>query len=105
MPISDSTYLGLEARGTTGSTLAKSAILSLVLVLAQYPISRLDSGESNVRLADTVETLSEPFFSQATEMDLLLEMNRVYDDLLRNQIELDIDSKRTLYSNLWDLYT
>ena len=105
MAISDSTYLGLEARGTAGSTIVKSAmILSLALVLAQYPVSRFDSEESSVRLAGTDETLANPFTLQATEMELLLEMNRIYDNLLSNQVDLDIDSKRALYSNLWDLY-
>jgi hypothetical protein len=105
MAISDSTYLGFEARGTTGSTIMKSAALTLAIVLAQYPISRLDSGESSIRLAGTEETLARPLMLQTTEMDLLLEMNRVYNDLLGNQVDLDIDSKRVLYSNLWDLYT
>lgn len=105
MTISDSTYLGLEARGTTGSTVMKSAALTLAIVLAQYPVSRLDAGESTVRLAGTEETLAVPFTLQTTEMDLLLEMNRVYNELLGNQVDLDIDSKRVLYSNLWDFYT
>lgn len=104
MAISDSTYLGFEARGTAGSTIVKSAILSLALVLAQYPVSRFELGESSVRFAGTDETLAETFMFQATEMDLLLEMNRIYEDLFRNQVELDADSKRALYSNLWDLY-
>ena len=104
MAISDSTYLGLEARGTAGSTIVKSAILSLALVLAQYPVSRFDSGEGSVRLAGTEETLARSFTLQATEIELLLEMNRIYDDLLSNQVDLDIDAKRALYSNLWDLY-
>lgn len=104
MAISDSTYLGLDARGTAGSTIVKSAILSLALILAQYPVSRSDSGEGSVRLAGTEETLAGSFTLRATEMELLLEMNRIYDDLLSNQVDLDIDAKRALYSNLWDLY-
>jgi hypothetical protein len=105
MAISDSTYLGLEARGTAGSTIVKSAVLSLALVLSQYPLPRLDSGENGVRLAGTEETCGVSFLLQASEMELLFEMNRIYDDLLKNQVELDVDSKRTLYSNLWDFYT
>lgn len=105
MAISDSTYLGLEARGTAGSTIVKSAVLSLALVLAQYPVSRFDSGDSRVRLAGTEETIARSFTTlRATELELLSEMNRIYDDLLGDQVELDIDAKRTLYSNLWDLY-
>lgn len=104
MAISDSTYLGLEAQGTAGSTIVKSAILSLALVLAQYPVSRCDSGESRVRLAGTEETLGRSFTLQTTEIELLSEMNRIYADLLSDQVDLDIDAKRALYSNLWDLY-
>jgi len=104
MAISDSTYLGLEARGTAGSTIVKSAILSLALVLAQHPVPSFESGESSVRLAGTEETLAKSFTLQATEMEMLLEMNRIYDDLLSNQVDLDLAAKRALYSNLWDLY-
>lgn len=105
MAISDSTYLGLEARGTAGSTLVKSAVLTVALVLSQYPLPRLGSEENNIRLAGTEETCAVPDRLQARDVELAVEMNRIYDDLLRNQIELDIDSKQTLYSHLWDLYT
>ena len=105
MAISDSTYLGLEAQGTAGSTIVKSAILSLVIVLAQYPVFRFDSGESGVQLGGTEESLARPFSLQATDFELLLEMNRVYDELLRSQVDLDIEAKRALYSNIWDLYS
>jgi hypothetical protein len=104
MAITDSTYLGLEARGTAGSTIVKSAILSFALVLAQHPVLNFESGESNVRLTGTEETLAKSFVLQATEMEMLLEMNRIYDDLLGNQVDLDLVAKRALYSNLWDLY-
>ena len=105
MAILDSTYCALEARGTTGSTIVKSALLGLVIALAQYPAPRVDSGESRVRLGGTEETFTVPFILQVTEMDLLVEMSRVHNAILENQVELDIDSKRVLYSNLWDLYT
>lgn len=36
---------------------------------------------------------------------LIIQINRVYEELLKNQIELDPDAKKALYSNLWDLYT
>jgi hypothetical protein len=105
MPISDSAYLGLEARGTAGSTIIQSAILTLAIALAQHPVSRLDSGESTIRLVGTEESLTQSFLLQPTEMEWLLEMNRIYDDLLKNQVELDIEAKQALYSNLWDLYS
>jgi hypothetical protein len=109
MAISDSTYLGLEARGTAGSSTVKSAmnsaLLTLAVVLTQYPLPVSDSGESRVELGGTEETLARPFGLQATDFEVLQEMNRVYDELLKNQVELDIKAKRALYSNLWDLYT
>lgn len=105
MTISDSRCRELEARGTAGSTLAKTALLSLVLVLAQYaaPLRELDL--SRVQLIRTAGTVSEPSSLQINEMDIFEQINRVYDDLLVNQVELDAESKRVLYANLWDLYT
>lgn len=105
MTISDPTYLGLEAKGTAGSTFVKSTILSLAIVLAQHPVPRLDFGESTIRFAGTEDSLTRSFLLEPTDLALLLEMNRFYEDLLKNQLELDIEAKKALYSNLWELYS
>lgn len=37
--------------------------------------------------------------------DLVQELTRIYHDLLDNRVELDRESKRVLYENLWNLYS
>jgi len=74
-------------------------------MLAQHsgPLREVDV--SGIRLVRTGGTVSQPISLQISELDIFNEINRLYDDLLRNQIELDPDSKHALYANLWDLYT
>lgn len=95
----------LEARGTTGSTLIATTALSLALLLAQYSYSPVTVDDRNVKFALTEGTVSQPLSLRLSEMDLFDQINRLYDDMLKNQVELDADSKRALYKNLWDLYT
>jgi hypothetical protein len=39
-----------------------------------------------------------------SETQLLGQIGRVYEELLRNQVELDSEAAEILYSNLWDMY-
>jgi|GEM_PF-3720766 len=105
MTISELQNQQLEARGTTGSAFVKTAALSLALILSQQSVPHREDDSAVVRQTLTHGTLSHPLSLQITELDVFAQMNRVYDDLLRNQVELDSESQRALYSNLWDLYT
>ena len=95
----------LEARGTAGSTLVRTAALSLALLIAQHSLPQRDVDSSGIRLTGTEGTVLQPMALQINELDVFSQVNRVYDDLLRNQVELDAESKHALYANLWDLYT
>lgn len=95
----------LEARGTTGSTLIATTALSLALLFAQYSYSPVTVDDRDVKFALTEGTVLQPLSLRLSEMDLFDQINRLYDDMLKNQVELDADSKRALYKNLWDLYT
>jgi hypothetical protein len=105
MTISESKTRELEARGTTGSTIARTAALGLALIIAQHSLPHRDVTPGAIKLTGTEGTISQPMALQINELDVFSQINRVYDDLLRNQVELDSDSKRALYTNLWDLYT
>jgi hypothetical protein len=50
----------------------------------------------------TVHTV-EVTVASASE-DLMTEIDRIYDYLRERRVDLDDDSYRLLYSNLWDLY-
>ena len=39
-----------------------------------------------------------------TFFNVFSQINRIYDDLLQNQVVLDPEAKRALYTDLWDLY-
>ena len=104
MTISDSKNLELEARGTSGSTLIATAAISLALVLAQHDYAKRDIGLNGLRFSHTDGTVSLPSSLEISEMDIFRQISRVYDELLSNQIELDVESRQVLYKNLWDLY-
>lgn len=38
------------------------------------------------------------------DWDLVKALNRIYEDLFANQVNLDTDTREILYANLWDLY-
>ena len=94
-----------EARGTQGSTLVRTTALSVVLALAQYSSPVVSIDHTRIEVRRTEGTISQPRSFQLDEFDLFNQINRVYNDLLRNQIDLDSESKRAFYVNLWDLYT
>src|SRR2546428_88930 len=106
MMISTTKTRELAAYGTAGSTLMATT-LGLTLFIAQHStfpaIFPAENEKSRIQPAGTKGTVSISL--QLTELDVFKQINRVYDLLLKNQVELDIDSKRALYSNLWNLYS
>ncbi len=92
-----------EGRNTSGSTVLTTAALGLALFFANYGL--IPTPNETIKLSKTEGTLAELFSLQITERDVFTQLNRVYEDLLRNQMELDPEAKRVLYANLWDLYT
>jgi hypothetical protein len=102
MTISESKLSEIEVGNTSGSVLTTTA-LSLMLLMANYgPIQKPDEW---IILSKTEGTVSEPLSLQISAGDVFSQLNRVYGDLLRDQVELDLESKKVLYANLWDLYT
>src|SRR5262245_11511273 len=90
----------LEAVGTSGSALAKTTALALVLSLLGQTGSGLAA--SRVRRfveSETLGTSAEPWSLKITEADLFSQINRIYDRLLKEQQDLDIDTRRILYGN------
>jgi hypothetical protein len=94
-----------DAHATAGSIIISTTALSIALLLAQYSFSPVGGSHSHLTFSGTEATLSRDLSSEITSIDLFRQINRVYDDLLRNQVELDADSRRVLYEHLWDLYT
>jgi hypothetical protein len=95
----------LDANATAGGSTFIAATLSLAMLLAQYSFSPVALSSSNITISGTSGTVSQAVSLQISELDLFKQINRIYDDLLKNQQELDADAKRALYGNMWDLYT
>jgi hypothetical protein len=95
----------LAVRGTGATVVTTTTVLGLVLLFAQYSVVPFDVQEKRFYLPGTQGTISRPQSLEISEVDLFNQVNRIYDELLKNQIELDTDSKRALYGNLWNLYT
>ena len=105
MTISDSKRRELEASETPGSVLARTSVLTLALLSAQYAYPTPDLITSEISTAKTEGTIAQSLFHEITELEVFKQINRIYDELLSHQIELDSEAKRVLYANLWNLYT
>lgn len=105
MTISENERLKLDARGTTGSVFLTTTALAVALTLAQYAASHIcEKPPSTIRLAGTEGTFEKSHSLEISEIDIFKQINRIHDNLIENQVELDYDSKHALYSNLWNLY-
>lgn len=106
MTITDAKRRELEARGTTGSLLLATTALALTLTLAHYTGDHIPEKLSgSVRFAGTEGTVVKSYSVNLGKIDIIKQIYRIHDNLLANQVELDYDSKHTLYSNLWNLYS
>jgi hypothetical protein len=105
MTITEDKIEELDAHGTAGVTAVTITALGLILLFAQYSVVPIDLQDKRIYLPGTQGTISRPLSLEISEIDLFNQVNRIYDELLKNQIELDTDSKRALYGNLWNLYT
>lgn len=89
--------------GTTGSVLFTA--ISVALALAQNISTPIPPYNTRIQSNRTEGTASEPIFLQVNEVALFNQINRIYDELLKNQIDLDVESKRAIYANRRNLYT
>lgn len=105
MPILEDRRDRLEVHATAGSTLIPKGAVSIALLIAQYSFNPIVVDSNYLKSFGTQATLSRCLSTEISYVDVFKQINRVYDDLLVNQVELDLDSKRVLYANLWDLYT
>jgi hypothetical protein len=104
MTESNLTSTEFEAKETAGATVLPSAAFGLILLLGQYYSLPMEPLE-NWTFANTAGTAWEPHTLEVSESDVFSQVHRVYEHLLREQVELDPVSKKALYANLWDLYT
>lgn len=105
MPILEERRDRLDVHATGGSTLVPKKAVSIARLIAQYSFNPIVVDANFLESFATQATLSRGLSTNISYIDVFKQINRVYDDLLVNQVELDLDSKRVLYSNLWDLYT
>jgi hypothetical protein len=107
MTVLESNEQELDANATAaGSSLfATTLTVALALLIAQYSHLPVPIEDSGTLYRGTSGTVSEAISLEVRDIDLFRQINRIYDDLVRNQQDLDPDSKRALYANLWDLYT
>ncbi len=97
---------GIEPTGTPGSTLAKTTALAMLLLgLSQMGPAIAALPDRRYLGARTVGSGVEIRCLRVTEADLFSQLNRVYDHLLKEQVDLDVDVRRIVYGSLWDLYS
>jgi hypothetical protein len=112
--LGSNTALQYEGAGTlaTGAFAGKLATAALAIALL-YPSldSRFMHKTVETKLYDDPIHLSyrdnasqDTQFVQVPFVDLTDELNRVFGLLLQNRAELDNDSHRVLYANLWKMY-
>lgn len=112
--LGSNTSLHYESAGTlaTGAFAGKLATAALAIALL-YPSldSRFIHKTVETKLYDDPIHLSyRDNASQDTQfvmlpfVDLTDELSRVFGHLLQNRTELDDDSHRVLYANLWEMY-
>ena len=102
-----------EAKGTCaeGAKSYKPMAIGLILLqLSDGPPFYLDQQKiaadalrTSSRHADSTQHLTE-FSVGLSVVDIFAELNRVYDFFLKQSKDLDQDSHKILYSNLWNLY-
>lgn len=106
MDIVEQQAAALQARSTSGlSSLGVTTALGLALALSQPTTLPTLVPERGELVGHTLGTSAEISALSITEADLFAEINRIYDDLLKAQVDLDLEAKRMLYGSLWDLYS
>lgn len=95
----------LETNATAAASNLVATTLTVALLIAQYSHLPILIEDSRTVLRGTSGTISQAISLEIRDIDLFQQINRIYDDLLKNQKDLDAESKYALYSNLWDLYS
>ena len=105
MTITDQRQIEFQARGSSGSSWRATTALSIALIFAQYANGlHLDTAERRPSPTLIQGTAARAESLRITELDLFAQINRIFDGLLKTQVDLDSDARRALYENLWDLY-
>jgi hypothetical protein len=99
----------LEAKGAyVGRPSYMSALGMFILssqVLGALPSSTIQPTASLVQIQTQSSTFSSIVISKApSSLDLFRAIDKIYDELLNNTVELDADSHRVLYEDRWSLY-
>jgi hypothetical protein len=105
MTVIESKNQELDVYATAAGSTLIATTLTVALLIAQYSHLPVPLEDSETLFRGTSGTISQAISLEIRDIDLFRQINRIYDDLLKNQQDLDRDSKRALYANLWDLYT
>src|SRR5205823_6379785 len=96
----------IEATDTPGSSLATMTALAMLLIGLNHTGPVIATMPDRRYLAaHTLGSEAEIRCLRVTEVDLFSQLNRVYDHLHKEQVDLDADIRRIVYGSLWDLYT
>ena len=104
MTVTDKISEEMVAHSTSGSSYAGSTALSLILLCTQMASSPLIQETPQYTHSGTSGSVIQPESLNVDAVDVFFALNRIYDELLTNQVDLDSTSKQAIYDNLWDLY-
>jgi len=103
---SGSTFEGIEPTKTPSSTFAKTTALAVLLLgLSQMGPAIAALLDRRYLAARTIGSEVEIRCLKVTQADLFSQINRIYEHLLNEQVDLDVDVRRIVYGSLWDLYS
>ncbi len=104
MTIADQQLKRFDTHGTSGSRIVTATALGIAILCAQYAAHEGTPTDVNISLSGTEETLSPLQSLEIVDADIAEQISRVYDELLRSQKDIDVETRRALYENLSDLY-
>ena len=82
-----------------------SAVAALTLSLqAGADLGTSTELPSGVRVGEVSGTYAVARYGAVSPADLFRLVDAIYDHLLQNPAELDVEASQVLYSQLWDLY-
>lgn len=104
LAINQEEQAALEARSSSGSTVKIGSTALAFFLMVHQPWVLAPPTDRQVTVIETNGTATEAFSLQITQEDLVFQLARVHRVLTNEQVELDEESSRILYKNLWALY-
>lgn len=103
------TQLNHNSQGTFSTMKIATGLMTTALLIGNTQIvdKAEDKPSITLKCSFPEKSYQETKFNESLSSNeqLTVALQGVYENLLTNQKELDIETKQLIYQNLWDLYT